>query len=108
MEYKDYYKVLGVDRNATEDEIKSKYRKLALEHHPDRNTGDKSAEEKFKEINEAYQVLSDPEKRNRYNQLGESYDSWQQRGGTPGGFNWDEWFVQNPRGGNVRGGVGDF
>lgn len=108
MEYKDYYKVLGVDRNATKDEIKHKYRKLALEHHPDRNTGDKAAEEKFKEINEAYQVLSDPEKRNRYDQLGESYQSWQQRGGTPGGFNWDEWFVQNPRGGNVRVDVGDF
>jgi curved DNA-binding protein len=108
MEYKDYYKVLGVDRNATEDEIKRKYRKLALEHHPDRNTGDKSSEEKFKEINEAYQVLSDPEKRNHYNQLGESYNNWQQRGGTPGGFNWDEWFVQNPRGGNVRVDVSDF
>lgn len=108
MEYKDYYKVLGVDRTATDDEIKRKYRKLALEHHPDRNTGDKSAEEKFKEINEAYQVLSDPEKRNHYDRLGESYTSWQQRGGTPGGFNWDEWFVQNPRGGNVRVEVGDF
>lgn len=108
MEYKDYYKVLGVDRKATEDEIKRKYRKLALEHHPDRNTGDTSSEEKFKEINEAYQVLSDPEKRNHYDSLGESYNSWQQRGGTPGGFNWDEWFVQNPRGGNVRVDVGDF
>ena len=108
MEYKDYYKVLGVEKNATEDEIKRKYRKLALEFHPDRNTGDKAAEEKFKEINEAYQVLSDPEKRNRYDQLGDSYHSWQQRGGSPGGFNWDEWFVQNPRGGNVRVDVGDF
>jgi curved DNA-binding protein len=108
MEYKDYYKVLGVERNATEDEIKRKYRKLALEHHPDRNPGDKAAEEQFKEINEAYQVLGDAEKKNRYDQLGESYSSWQQRGGAPGGFNWDEWFVQNPRGGNVRVEVGDF
>ncbi|MGW8142846.1 MAG: DnaJ C-terminal domain-containing protein [Anaerolineales bacterium] len=108
MEYKDYYKVLGVGRNATEDEIKRKYRKLALEYHPDRNTGDKAAEEKFKEINEAYQVLGDPKKRDRYDRLGESYNSWQQRGGTPGGFNWDEWFVHNPRGGNVRVEVGDF
>ena len=108
MEYKDYYKVLGVDRKATEDEIKHSYRKLALDHHPDRNLGDKSAEEKFKEINEAYQVLSDPEKRKRYDQLGESYSSWQQRGGAPGGFNWEDWFVQNPRGGNVRVEVGDF
>lgn len=108
MEYKDYYKVLGVERNATEDEIKRSYRKLALEYHPDRKPGDNAAEEKFKGINEAYQVLSDPEKRNRYDQLGESYNSWQQRGGTPGGFNWDEWFVQNPRGGNVRVDVSDF
>ena len=52
MEYRDYYKVLGVERNATEDEIKRSYRKLALEHHPDRNPGNKSAEDKFKEINE--------------------------------------------------------
>ena len=108
MEYKDYYKVLGVDRKATEDEIKHSYRKLALDHHPDHNLGDKAAEEKFKEINEAYQVLSDVEKRKRYDQLGESYSSWQQRGGTPGGFNWEDWFVQNPRGGNVRVEVGDF
>ncbi len=108
MEYKDYYKVLGVDRSATEDEIKRKYRKLALDHHPDRNPGDKSAEEKFKEINEAYQVLSDPEKRKHYDQLGESYTSWQRRGGAPGGFNWEDWFVQTPRGGNVRVEVGDF
>ena len=108
MEYKDYYKVLGVERKASEDEIKHSYRKLALDHHPDRNLGDKAAEEKFKEINEAYQVLSDVEKRKRYDQLGESYSSWQQRGGTPGGFNWEDWFVQNPRGGNVRVEVGDF
>jgi len=108
MEYKDYYKVLGVDRKASEDEIKHSYRKLALDHHPDRNLGDKAAEEKFKEINEAYQVLSDVEKRKRYDQLGESYSSWQQRGGAPGGFNWEDWFVQNPRGGNVRVEVGDF
>lgn len=108
MEYKDYYKVLGVERKASDDEIKRAYRKLALKHHPDRNPGDKTAEDKFKEINEAYQVLSDPENRSRYDQLGESYSSWQQRGGSPGGFNWDDWFVQNPRGGNVRVEVGDL
>ena len=108
MEYKDYYKVLGVDRKASEDEIKHSYRKLALDHHPDRNLGDKAAEEKFKEINEAYQVLSDVEKRKRYDQLGESYSSWQQRGGTPGGFNWEDWSVKNTRGGNVRVEVGDL
>ena len=109
MEYKDYYNLLGVERNATEDEIKRSYRKLALEHHPDHNQGNKAAEEKFKEINEAYQVLSDPEKRNHYDQLGQSYSSWTQHGGTPGGFKWEDWFVQNPRrGGNVRVDVGDF
>lgn len=108
MEYRDYYKVLGVDRNATEDEIKRSYRKLALEHHPDRNQGNKSAEDKFKEINEAYQVLSDPEKRTRYDQLGTSYKKYTQHGGSPGNFNWEDWFVQNPRGGNVRVDVGDL
>lgn len=108
MEYKDYYKVLGVDRKASEDEIKHSYRKLALDHHPDRNLGDKAAEEKFKEINEAYQVLGDVEKRNRYDQLGESYSSWQQRGGASGGFNWEDWSVKNTRGGNVRVERGDF
>lgn len=108
MEYKDYYKVLGVERKSGEDEIKRAYRKLALKHHPDHNPDNKAAEEKFKEINEAYQVLSDPEKRNRYDQLGESYSSYQQRGGSPGGFNWEDWFVQNPSGGNVRVEVGDL
>jgi len=90
MEYKDYYKILGVERNATESEIKSAFRKLALQYHPDRNPGNKTAEEKFKEINEAYEVLSDKEKRARYDQLGDSYASWQQRG-APGSFNWGDW-----------------
>ena len=108
MEYKDYYKVLGVERKAKEDEIKRAYRKLALEHHPDRNPDNKTAEETFKEINEAYQVLSDPEKRARYDQLGASYNSWQQRGGSPGGFDWEDWFVQKPGSGNVRVEVGDL
>ncbi|MBN1537215.1 MAG: DnaJ domain-containing protein [Anaerolineales bacterium] len=106
MEYKDYYKILGVDRKATNEEIKQTYRKLALKYHPDRNPNNKPAEDKFKEINEAYQVLSDPEKRARYDQLGDSYSSWQQRG-AQGGFNWDEW-VTTPRGGNVRVDVGDI
>ena len=91
MEYIDYYKTLGVHRKASEEEIKRAYRKLALKYHPDHNPNDKQAEEKFKEINEAYQVLSDSSKRSRYDQLGDSYTSWQQRGGAPGGFNWDEW-----------------
>lgn len=92
MEYKDYYKILGVSRNAGEDEIKRSYRKLAQKYHPDHNPGNPNAEAQFKDINEAYQVLSDPEKRARYDQLGESYSSWQQRGAPQGGFNWSDWY----------------
>ena len=104
MEYQDYYKILGVNRTDSEDEIKRAYRKLAQKFHPDHNPGDKKAEDKFKEINEAYQVLSDPKKRARYDQLGESYSSWQQRGAPQGGFNWDDWFSQSQggRGGYVQ------
>jgi len=91
MEYKDYYKILGVDRKASQDEIKKVYRKLALKYHPDRNPDNKDAEEKFKEINEAYQVLNDPEKRARYDKLGSSYTQWQQQG-APGDFNWEDFF----------------
>ena len=107
MEYKDYYKVLGVERNAGKDEIKRAYRKLALKTHPDRNPGNKKAEEQFKDINEAYQVLSDPEKRARYDQLGESYTQWQQGGAPAGGFKWEDWFTNAPSG-NVRVEVGDL
>lgn len=105
MEYKDYYKILGVDRKASEDEFKRAYRKLALQFHPDRNPGDQKAEEKFKEINEAYQVLRDPEKRAHYDRLGDSYTHWQQRG-APEGFQWDEWSRSAP--GGVRVEVGDL
>lgn len=70
MEEKDYYKILGVSRNATEDEIKKSYRKVAMEHHPDRNPGNKEAEEKFKIASEAYEVLRDPEKREIYDRYG--------------------------------------
>ncbi len=97
MEYKDYYKTLGVERKASAEEIKKAFRKLALKYHPDRNHGNKDAEEKFKDLNEAYEVLSDPEKRARYDQLGESYFQYQRGGGQPGGFNWSEWTSQ-PRG----------
>ncbi len=85
MEYKDYYKVLGVEKKATQDDIKKAYRKLAVKYHPDKNPGDKKAEEKFKEINEANDVLSDPEKRKKYDDLGENWQAYQQ-GGFPGGF----------------------
>ena len=67
---RDYYEVLGVEKNASDAEIKKAYRKLAMKYHPDQNPGDKTAEEKFKEINEAYEVLSDADKKARYDQYG--------------------------------------
>ena len=70
MEKRDYYEVLGVDKNATDEEIKKAYRKKAIQYHPDKNPGDKVAEEKFKEAAEAYEVLSDKDKRARYDQFG--------------------------------------
>jgi curved DNA-binding protein len=95
MDYKDYYKILGVDRKASADDIRKAYRKLAMQHHPDKNPGDKKAEDKFKEINEAYQVLSDDQKRSRYDQLGSAYSNFRTSGGRPGDFQWDDWFQQN-------------
>jgi curved DNA-binding protein len=94
MEYKDYYKILGVERKASADDIRKAYRKLAMQHHPDRNPGDKKSEERFKEINEAYQVLSDSQKRAHYDQLGSAYSNWRSSGGRPGDFNWGDWFSE--------------
>lgn len=111
MEYKDYYQILGVERSADEKEIKQAYRKLARKYHPDVRPNDKQAEERFKEINEAYEVLSDQDKRQKYDQLGASWQAWQQQG-TPGGFDWSQWFSQAgagaPGGGQVRMEYGDL
>jgi len=108
MEYKDYYKILGIERTATKEEIKRSYRQLALKFHPDHNPGDKQAEEIFKEINEAHQVLSDSEKRARYDQLGASYSQWQRKGHSPGSFNWEEWSTPSQSPGGIRVEVGDL
>jgi curved DNA-binding protein len=91
MDYKDYYGVLGISRDASEQEIKQAYRKLARKHHPDMNREDKSAEERFKEVNEAYEVLSDPEKRKMYDQFGSEWKTWQQQGGGNADDFWQQW-----------------
>ena len=93
MGKRDYYEVLGVSRKASEDELKKAYRKVAMKHHPDRNPGDKKAEEKFKEASEAFEVLGDREKRARYDQFGHAAEGM---GSGMGGF-----------GGAGAGGFGD-
>ncbi len=108
MEYKDYYKILGVSRNATEKEIKQAYRRLARKYHPDVNPGNKEAEERFKEINEAHEVLTDTEKRKKYDQLGANWQQWQRMGRDPSSFDWSQWFARQPGGGRVRVEYGDL
>jgi curved DNA-binding protein len=85
MEYKDYYKILGVDKKASQEDIKKAYRKLAVKYHPDKNKDNKVAEEKFKQINEANEVLSDPQKRKKYDELGENWRQYEHAGARPGG-----------------------
>jgi len=90
MEYKDYYTILGVDRKASAKEIKNAYRRLARKYHPDVNSADGAAAAKFQDINEAHEVLSDPEKRKQYDRLGSQWQQYQQGGGKPEDFNWGE------------------
>ena len=92
MDFKDYYKILGVDKKATDADIKKAYKKLAIKYHPDKNKNDKAAEEKFKEVSEAKEVLLDPEKRKKYDMYGENWKHAQ-----AGGYG-QQW-GQNPRGG---------
>lgn len=106
MNYKDYYQTLGVSKSADEKEIKRAYRKLAREYHPDHNPGNKAAEEKFKDINEAYEVLGNPENRQKYDQLGANYHRYQQMGGAPNGFDFSQW-MSNPSM-HQSGNIGDF
>ena len=113
MNYKNYYKILGVAKNATLEEIKKAYHRLAKAYHPDKNPGDRTAEEKLKEINEAKEVLTDPEKRKLYDQFGNDWKHYKQGGGQ-GGFDWSKYAGGRSRGGqtfnfeDLLGGSGDF
>src|ERR1043165_3384150 len=105
MDYIDYYKVLGLEKTATEADVKNAYRKLARKHHPDLNPNDKEANKKFQQVNEANEVLSDPEKRKKYDQYGKDWQHAEQ-------FEQARQYQQAPRGGEEfftgNFGEGDF
>lgn len=101
MDYKDYYRILGVSKNADDKEIKKAYRKLAQQYHPDKNPGDAAAERKFKEVSEAYTVLSDAEKRSHYDRFGSQWNRYAQSGGNAQDF-WQQWARSSS--GNAGGG----
>jgi curved DNA-binding protein len=98
VEYKDYYKVLSLEKNATTEQIKKQYRKLARKYHPDVNPNNPEAEAKFKDVNEAHEVLSDPEKRKKYDTLGADWQRYQHAGAGAGGFDWGRYAQQGARG----------
>ena len=104
MDYQDYYQTLGVARTASQAEIKKAFRKLAREHHPDTAHGDAAAERRFKQINEAHAVLSDPDKRSRYDMLGANWDAYSHAGSRPGGSGQGGPFAGSDRAGSGSGG----
>jgi len=116
MEYKNYYKTLGVSKTASQDEIKKAYRKLAVKYHPDKNPGDKRAEDRFKEIGEAYEVLKDPEKRKKYDQLGANWKQYEHAGAGAGAggrsYDWSQFGGRSGAGGgqsfHYEGDLGDM
>jgi curved DNA-binding protein len=109
MKFQDYYKTLGVDKKASKDEIKKSFRSLARKYHPDKNPGDADSEAKFKEISEAYEVLSDSNKRKKYDRLGSSFNSYQNQGGDGNDFDWSSWYSKgNAQGSRQKKTVGDF